>query len=82
MSSFHAYNYNAEASLAGFNPEFEELALEETSDREERNLSSENALSDTSDPEQAKDIDELLSVGHPVFFNYAIPKPSHHLIVS
>lgn len=68
--------------MAGFNPELEELALEETSDKEGRNLSSENSLSDTTDPEQAKDIDELVSVGHPVFFNYAVPKPSHPLKVS
>lgn len=68
--------------MAGFNPEFEELALEETSDKEGRNLSSDNNLSDTTDPEQAKDIDELVSVGHPVYFNYAIKQPNHPLKVS
>ena len=70
-----------EASLAGFNPELEELALEELSDKEERNQSSDNPLSDTTDPEQARDVDELVNVGHPVFFNYAIPKPNHSLKV-
>ena len=68
--------------MIGFNPEYEELKLEETSDREGRNMSSDGSLSDTSDPEQANDIDELLVPGFPVYFNYAIPNKSQPLKVS
>ncbi len=59
----------------------EELKLEETSDKEDRNMSSEAPLSDTSDPDQANDIDELLIPGYPVYFNYALPKATHALQV-
>lgn len=70
---------NSEADL---NPDLkEELQLDATSDREGRNFSSEASLSDTSDPDQANDIDELLDHSYPVYFNYAIPKASHSLKV-
>ena len=67
--------------MMGSHLEQEELQLEETSDREDRNMSSEASLADTSDPDQANDIDELLSPGHPVYFNYAIRKKTHTLRV-
>ena len=67
--------------MDGSNSEFE-LSSEEASDQEGRNFSSETSISDTTDDEQAKDIDELLSVGHPVFLNCAIRNPKHHLKVS
>ena len=64
------------------NPEVkEEMQLDANSDREDRNMSSEASLSDTSDPDQACDIDELLHQSFPVYFNYAIPKSSHSLHV-
>ncbi len=65
----------------GFNPELEELALKETSDHEGRNASSENSLTDTSDPDQAMDADELVDVGSPVYFNFAVPNNIHPLQV-
>lgn len=72
----------AEAELLGGNPELEEeLQLEETSDREGKNISSEAELSDTSDPDQANDVEELLVPGFPVYFNYAMPKATHTLQV-
>jgi len=43
--------------------------------------SSENSLSDTSDPDQANDADELINVGSPVYFNFALPKSGHTLQV-
>ena len=70
-----------EITVVGSNVEQEELQLEVTSDREGRNMSSEAALSDTSDPDQANDIDELLKPGYPVYFNYAFAKKSHGLTV-
>ncbi len=76
------YYTNAEADQTGFNPELEEFKLEEESEREERNVSADGSLSDTSDPEQANEIDELLSPGFPVYFNFAIQNTSHSLKVS
>ena len=67
--------FKIEAKLTGLDPD---LALEETSDKEGRNISSET---DTSDPEQAEDVEELVKVGHPVYFNYAVPNVSHSLKV-
>lgn len=79
MASFRLSISISEADL---NAEVkEELQLDATSDREDRNFSSEAGLSDTSDPDQANDIDELLEHSHPVYFNYAIPKTSHSLKV-
>ena len=74
---------SAEEGL-GLDPELaeEELQMEIASDREDRNMSSEASLSDTSDPDQANDVEELLDPGYPVYFNCGIPKPSHPLNVS
>ena len=58
----------------GFNPELEELKSEQNSDQAE-------AFSDTSDPDQANDIDELLDPGFPVYFNCAIANKKHLLKV-
>lgn len=82
LISIMLWNSTTEADLFGFNPELEELKLEETSDREDRNISSEASLSDTSDPDQANDIDELLQPGYPIYFNFAIPKKTHPVKVS
>jgi hypothetical protein len=71
-----------EAGLHRGGPEFaEDLKLEKTSDREGNNMSSEAALSDTSDPDQANDIEELLEPGYPLYFNYALPRRTHALQV-
>ena len=70
-----------EAAMMGSNLEQEELKLEELSDREWRNQSSEGPLADTSDPDQANDIDELLYPGFPVYFNFAMAKKAHTLSV-
>lgn len=61
--------------------EQEEMQLDATSDREDRNMSSEAGLSDTSDPDHANDIEELIGHSFPVYFNFAIPKSSHTLTV-
>lgn len=72
-----------EEQLLGGNPEAEEeLQLLKTSDREGRNISSEAALSDTSDPDQVNDIEELLQPGYPVYFNYPMPNVTHTLQVN
>ena len=60
--------------MKGINPELEEMHLEQESDQEE-------AFSDTSDPDQADDIDELLTPGYPVYFNCAIANKNHPLKV-
>lgn len=65
--------------MIGFDPEQEVIELEIDSDR---NVSSAASLSDTSDPDQANDMDELLDPGFPVYFNFAIPKYSHFLKVA
>ena len=56
----------------GFDPELEEM---QHSDQEAA------SFSDTSDPDQANDIDELLTPGIPVYFNYAIANKMHPLKV-
>ena len=67
----------------GFNPEdavelldpVPEGVTDSSSDEEAVNkvyASSEIQSSDTSDPDEAGDMEELLSPGHPVYFNYPI----------
>lgn len=67
--------------MLGYNPEMEELQLEVTTDKEDHGLSSAASLSDTTDPEEAGEIDELLNPGYPVYFNCAMPKKTHTLQV-
>ena len=82
-SSFDHDPLFLEEHLLGGNPEVEEeLQLLKTSDREDKNISSEAALSDTSDPDQANDIEELLEPGYPVYFNYPMPNATHTLQVN
>ena len=61
---------NCNAEIKGFDPNIEELnKLEEADD--EGKPSQEESSSDTTDADEAGDLEELLDPGDPVYFNYA-----------
>lgn len=66
-----AYQYSTlNAEIKGFDPNAEELnKLEEADD--EGKPSQEESSSDTTDADEAWDLEELLDPGDPVYFNYA-----------
>ena len=84
--SVHLLEYSLPTENKGFNPEEAVELLDPVPEGEgDSNSSDEDAVnkvyassevqsSDTSDPDEAGDMEELLSPGHPVYFNYPIAK--------
>ena len=64
---FHFITTNTE--IKGFDPNIEELSKLEADD--EGRPSQEESSSDTTDADEAGDLEELLDPGDPVYFNYA-----------
>ena len=65
---FIYYCYNAE--IKGFDPNIEEVSKLEEADDEGKPSQGESS-SDTTDADEAGDLEELLDPGDPVYFNYA-----------
>ena len=63
------YCYNVE--IKGFDPNIEELSKLEAEADDEGKPSQEESSSDTTDADEAGDLEELLDPGDPVYFNYA-----------
>ena len=61
--------YNVE--IKGFDSNIEELCKLEAEADDEGKPSQEESLSDTTDADEAGDLEELLDPGDPVYFNYA-----------
>lgn len=59
----------ANTEIKGFDPNIEELSKLEADD--EGRPSQEESSSDTTDADEAGDLEELLDPGDPVYFNYA-----------